>query len=114
MNFIYEPWFICLLISLLISIVYYLIKMESEKKKKTEEVKSSNNFLYTFITFVVSFVLLLLFYYAYKCFFSGEIINNPIKTGGSLDNSAKSILKQKIKDKLTFIDDDIDVGILED
>ena len=66
----------------------------------------------TFIFFIISFILLLILYYLYK-YFNDE---KYVMSGGGLDQSIehKKILKTKIADRLTVVDDDIDVGILED
>lgn len=109
MNFIYEPWFICLLISILLSAIYYAIKLQTKKKKKEEE--DNNNTVNTFIFFIISFILLLALYYLYK-YFNDE--KYELKGGAEQTLEQKKILKTKIADRLTVVDDDIDVGILED
>ena len=106
MNFIYEPWFICLLISILLSAIYYAIKLQTKKKKK-----DNNNKFNTFIFFIISFILLLALYYLYK-YFNDE--KYELKGGAEQTLEQKKILKTKIADRLTVVDDDIDVGILED
>ena len=111
MNFIYEPWFICLLISILLTVIYYAIKLQMNKKKEDEEENSNNNIVNTFIFFIISFILLLILYYLYK-YFSDE--KYEMKGGADQTFEQKKALKTKIADRLTVVDDDIDVGILED
>lgn len=110
MNFIYEPWFICLLISVLLSAIYYAVKLQVNKKKDDEE-DNSNNAVNTFIFFIISYILLLILYYLYK-YLSDE--KYELKGGAEQTIEQKKILKTKIADRLTVVDDDIDVGILED
>ena len=39
MNFIYEPWFICLLVSVLLTIIYYAVKLQLNNKKQKKKIK---------------------------------------------------------------------------
>lgn len=112
MNFIYEPWFICLLISILITIIFYAVNLQVKKNKKSKNKKEEdNNLTNTFIFFIISFILLMIFYYLYKYFND----DTYIASGGNTQTlDQKNILRNKIADKLTVVDDDIDVGILED
>ena len=52
MNFIYEPWFICLLVSVLLTIIYYAVKLQlnnKKQKKKDKDENQKNDLVNTFI-----------------------------------------------------------------
>jgi heme/copper-type cytochrome/quinol oxidase subunit 2 len=96
-NIIYEPYFIIILISLIITIISYFIL---KKNKNNNEEDKTNIPLTLFYIFIISFILLIGGKYAVDYMNK----NNYFQKGGLVNTS----------DKLTIIDDDIDVGLYEE
>ena len=95
-NILYEPYVIIIFISLIITIITYFII----RNNKTDENENRNNISRTLlITFVASFVILIIGKYAINYMNN----NNFFQKGGKVD----------ISDKLTIVADDLDYDILE-
>jgi len=121
---LYEPYVIFLFVALVISIFYFYIQKSNAKKQQQqdpnydEESIQKNKYTNSFIAFLVSYLLLLIVYYGYKYFQTKQLASSDsVKSGGSVNNSVKekvsSVVKEQIKEKLTIIDDDIDIGVFE-
>lgn len=120
---LYEPYVIFLLVAFVISIFYFYIQKSNAKKQQQdpnydEEFIQKNKYTNSFIAFLVSYLLLLIIYYGYKYFQTKQSASiDSVKSGGSSVASVKekvsSTIKEQIKEKLTIIDDDIDIGVFE-
>lgn len=121
---LYEPYVIFLFISLIISIFYFYIQKSNAKKQQQqdpnydEEFSQKNKYTNAVIAFLVSYLLLLIVYYGYKYFQTKQLASSDsVKSGGSINTSVKekvsSAVKEQIKEKLTIMDDDIDIGVFE-
>lgn len=99
-NILYEPHFIIIVISLIITLITYFIIRKDPKDPKTP--KDQNNSKVLLYTFLISFILLMICKYS----FSYMNKNNFFQKGG--DKVVDS------GDNLTIMADDVDIGILED
>jgi uncharacterized membrane protein YdjX (TVP38/TMEM64 family) len=95
-NILYEPYVIIIFISLIITIITYFIIKNDKTDENGNENNISRNLL---ITFVASFVILIIGKYAINYMNN----NNFFQKGGKVD----------ISDKLTIVADDLDYDILE-
>lgn len=97
-NILYEPYVIIIFISLIITIItYFIIKNDkTDENGNGNENNISRNLL---ITFVSSFIILIIGKYAINYMNK----NNFFQKGGKVD----------ISDKLTIVADDLDYDILE-
>jgi len=98
-NIMYNSYFIIILISLIITtIIYFIIK--NNKNKNDNDNIERNIPLTLFLTFFISILLLM----GCNCVVNYMNKNNYFQKGGLLNTS----------DKLTIIDDDIDVGLYDE
>ena len=96
-NILYEPYVIIIFISLIITAIsYFIIK---DKKNNSEE-KEINIPLTLFYVFIASFLLLIIGKYVLNYMNK----NNFFQKGGITDAS----------DRLTIIDDDVDIGLIDE
>lgn len=96
-NILYEPYVIMIFISLIITGISYFIV--SNKSEDEEVENQENNSKTLFITFVVSYLLLIALH-----FIIGYMNNNNFfQKGGKVD----------VSEHLTIVADDIDVGFIE-
>jgi hypothetical protein len=121
LKIIYEPYILCLLLAVIICIFYYFYEKNNYEKsvklskKKGEEIEENNILPKTVISLLASYMLMLMGFYCYKYFNMDTIISQS----GGVDvlknkNEINEAKRDKIMERLTIIDDDIDVGILED
>jgi uncharacterized membrane protein YdjX (TVP38/TMEM64 family) len=95
-NILYEPYFIILIISLIITIIaYFIIKKNNENIEDNKKIPT----IALFYTFIISFILLICIKYGLNYMNK----NNFFQKGGSRDMS----------ERLTIIDDDIDFGLID-
>lgn len=95
-NILYEPYVIMIFIALIITgITYFTIS----NNKSSEEEEKPNNSKTLFLTFVVSYFVLIGIHFL-LCYMNK---NNYFQKGGDID----------IKEHLTIVADDIDVGFIE-
>jgi len=121
LKILYEPYILCLLLAIIICIFYYFYEKNNYEKsvklskKKGEEIEENNILPKTVISLLASYMLMLMGFYCYKYFNVDTIISQS----GGVDvlknkNEINEAKRDKIMERLTIIDDDIDVGILED
>jgi uncharacterized membrane protein len=110
LTILYEPYVLFLIISILISIAYYFY--ESNKNKNKEETPKKSVLPQTIVSLLVSYIVMLMSYFCYKYFhsFSSPTVS---MSGGNQEDEMNELKRQKIIARLTVVDDDIDVGILE-
>jgi uncharacterized membrane protein YwzB len=97
-NILYEPYVIMIFISLIITVITYFIIKDD---KKDDNIKKENNIPFTLLyTFIISYILLIIIKYLLNYMNKQKFFEK----GGSIDTT----------DKLTFIDDDIDIGLIDD
>jgi len=110
LTILYEPYVLFLIISILISIAYYFY--ESNKNKNKEETPKKSVLPQTIVSLLVSYIVMLMSYFCYKYFhsFSSPTVS---MSGGNQEDEINELKRQKIIARLTVVDDDIDVGILE-
>jgi hypothetical protein len=121
LKILYEPYILCLLLAVIISIFYYFNEKSNYEKsvklsnKKGEDVEENNILPKTIISLLASYMLMLMGFYCYKYFNVDTLISQS--GGGSVlknKNDVNEAKRDKIMERLTIVDDDIDVGILED
>ena len=126
MSIFFEPYVMSFIIALVVSVVYYFYKRNNLK----EEEEENNLLTSSVITLLLSYIVLMILYYSYKyvSFEYASVLTIPILAGGSkrknieenetLENNDLSFERQqrreKMMERLTIVDDDIDVDILED
>jgi heme/copper-type cytochrome/quinol oxidase subunit 2 len=95
-NILYEPYVIMIFISLIITGITYFTVCKS---KTEEEEEAPNNSRTLFFTFVISYLVLIGIH-----FLIGYMDkNNYFQKGGNID----------VKEHLTIVADDVDVGFIE-
>ena len=124
-DLIYEPYIFTFVIALIISVVYYFYE-KNKIDQSEEEQKDNNLFGKSIIALLLSYIIIMILYYSYKYIsfeFNGSV---PIIAGGGVksilsnsesdDKNIDAVIKkrEKIMERLTVVDDDIDVSILED
>ena len=124
-DLIYEPYIFTFVITLIISVVYYFYE-KNKIDQLEEEQKDNNLFGKSIIVLLLSYIIIMILYYSYKYIsfeFKGSV---PIIVGGGVksilgnnesgDKNIDAVIKkrEKIMERLTVVDDDIDVSILED
>ena len=98
-NIIYEPYFIIISISIIITIIAYFII----RNNKPDEEKSKNNTAQILLyTFFISFILLIVINYGLEYMNK----NNFFQKGG--------VNKDEIINNLTVVADDIDCGFIDE
>lgn len=121
MNIISEPYIFSFILSLIVSAAYYFYKKNKVDDDDSE--KSSNLITSTIIVLLLSYIIIMILYYSYKYISYDFKSSLPLMAGGAkiLSNPEKkenieAILqkREKIAERLTIVDDDIDVSILED
>ena len=120
---LYEPYVIFLFVALVISIFYFYIQKSKAQKQQQqdpnydEESSQKNKYTNAIIAFLVSYLLLLILYYGYKYFQTKQTSSpGPISggnSGASIKEKVSSAMKEQIKEKLTIVDEDVDIGIFE-
>ena len=128
MNIIYEPYIFSLILSLLISIVYYFYKKNKFNNLDEEELSETDTNLLapTVVVLLLSYIVIMIIYYSYK-YISFEFKSTlPIMAGGAtvlsksldvekeINREELESRREKMMERLTIVDDDIDVSILED
>ena len=128
MNIIYEPYIFSLILSILIGIVYYFYKKNKFNNLDEEELAETDTNLLapTIVVLLLSYIIIMIIYYSYK-YISFELKSTlPVMAGGgtglskSLDVEKEinreelESRREKMMERLTIVDDDIDVSILED
>ena len=128
MNIIYEPYIFSLILSLLISIVYYFYKKNKFNNLDEEELSETDTNLLapTIVVLLLSYIVIMIIYYSYK-YISFEFKSTlPIMAGGAtvlsksldvekeINREELESRREKMMERLTIVDDDIDVSILED
>ena len=110
MDLIYQPYFILLLVALIITVFYYFMNTKNNVYQAEKENVKKTNYINLVLVFLVAYLLLLMIYYGYKYFENS--MPTLEKSGGSnlrVSNEAKEIFK----DRITIYGDDVDVSILE-
>ena len=120
---LYEPYIIFLFVALIISILFFYVQKSNTKKQQQqdpnydEEYNQKNKYTNVIFIFLVSYLLLLIIYYGYKYFQTKQSYSMGITSGGNNSTSIKekvsSAVKERIKENLTIVDQDIDIGIFE-
>lgn len=120
---LYEPYVLFFILAILISIGYYVYMNQQEEKNENEE-EGTSLIPKTIICVLSSYILMLMTYFCYKYFsFNGQLLNplqkssiKETQSGGGIlaENEEKEARRQKIMERLTIVDDDVDVSILED
>lgn len=120
---LYEPYVLFFILAILISIGYYVYMNQQEEKNENEE-EGTSLIPKTIICVLSSYILMLMTYFCYKYFsFNGQLLNplqkssiKETQSGGGThtENEEKEARRQKIMERLTIVDDDVDVSILED
>ena len=120
---LYEPYVLFFILAILISIGYYVYMNQQEEKNENEE-EGTSLIPNTIICVLSSYILMLMTYFCYKYFsFNGQLLNplqkssiKETQSGGGIpvENEEKEARRQKIMERLTIVDDDVDVSILED
>jgi uncharacterized membrane protein YdjX (TVP38/TMEM64 family) len=94
-NILVEPYFIIILISIIITIISYFIILN----EKVEDNKNTDIAKKLLIVFITSFIILIIS----KFIISYMNKNNFFQKGGKIN----------IADRLTIVSDDIDIGLLD-
>lgn len=120
---LYEPYVLFFILAILISIGYYVYMNQQEEKNENEE-EGTSLIPKTIICVLSSYILMLMTYFCYKYFsFNGQLLNplqkssiKETQSGGGIlaENEEKEARRQKIMERLTIVDEDVDVSILED
>jgi Na+/H+ antiporter NhaC len=112
-SILYEPNFIIIVISLIISVISYFIFKDTKDKSKNDKESKISTGKKVLYTFLITFVLLLVIYHSFQYLNK----NNYFKTTQTISGGSLSIteqVKDKIVENLTIIADDVDCGLLED
>ena len=96
---LYEPYFIIICLSLVITLISYFI-MKTHKKHESNKNKPINIPKMLLYTFIISVLVLLLL----KFIISYLNKNNYLQKGGTFSNV----------DKLTIVSDDVHFGLIDD
>lgn len=127
---IYEPYIFSLLLSLIISIIYYLYeknKIDDIDFEEDEEIPENNLLSKSVIVLLFSYIVIMIVYYSYKYLsFDGKKLPETVMVGGAAtrsilkeiskddkDNEELKLRREKMMERLTIVDDDVDVSILE-
>lgn len=119
-NLIYEPYIFSFFIAVFITLIYYFYeKYKDNKKELDDEEEPNNNILLKSIgLLIITYTIVMILYYSYKYISFNKIsmiggtttlINLNNKDEKKIDEKKR----EKIMEKLTIVDDDIDVNILE-
>ena len=98
-NIIYEPYFIIISISIIITIIAYFIIRNNKPDEEESKNSTAQILLYTFFT---SFILLIIINYGLEYMNK----NNFFQKGG--------VNKDEIVNSLTIVADDIDCGLIDE
>ena len=125
MNIIYEPYVFSFILSLIISIVYYVYE-KNKTEDDDDEIPKDNLLAKSVVALLLSYIIIMILYYSYK-YVTFEFKSSLPMIGGSAavlrkENIKKDkndiedldIRREKMMERLTIVDDDIDVSILED
>ena len=123
LNIIYEPYIFSFIVALLISIIYYF----NERNKivdEDEEIQNDASLLTkSIVALLISYIIIMIIYYSYK-YLSFNFTSTALMAGGAKVTSSNEESSQmnieevnkkreKIMERLTVVDDDVDVSILE-
>ena len=125
MNIIYEPYVFSFILSLIISIVYYVYE-KNKTEDDDDEIPKDNLLAKSIVALLLSYIIIMILYYSYK-YITFEFKSSLPMIGGSAailrkehikkdenDIEDLNIRREKMMERLTIVDDDIDVSILED
>lgn len=125
MNIIYEPYVFSFILSLIISIVYYVYE-KNKTEDDDDEIPKDNLLAKSIVALLLSYIIIMILYYSYK-YVTFEFKSSLPMIGGSAailrkehikkdenDIEDLNIRREKMMERLTIVDDDIDVSILED
>ena len=125
MNIIYEPYVFSFILSLIISIVYYVYE-KNKTEDDDDEIPKDNLLAKSIVALLLSYIIIMILYYSYK-YVTFEFKSSLPMIGGSAailrkehikkdesDIENLNIRREKMMERLTIVDDDIDVSILED
>lgn len=123
MNIIYEPYVFSFILSLIISIVYYVYE-KNKTEDDDDEIPKDNLLAKSIVALLLSYIIIMILYYSYK-YVTFEFKSSLPIIGGSAtvlrkehikkdDIEDLNIRREKMMERLTIVDDDIDVSILED
>lgn len=108
MDLFYQPYFIFLLIALIITVFYYFINKRSNVDVEEKENVKKMNYSNLIIIFLVAYLLLLTVFYGYKYF-----TNTSLEKVGGSDLKVSKEAKEIFKERITIVGDDVDIDILE-
>ena len=128
LNIIYEPYVFSFILSIIISIGWYIYQKNNiEDTEESKNNESSSLVPNAIIVLLLSYIIIMIIYYSYKYISleSKGTFSTAILTGGALASKTNNIEKEinieemnnrreKMMERLTIIDDDVDVSILED
>lgn len=125
MNIIYEPYVFSFILSLIISIVYYVYE-KNKTEDDDDDTPKDNLLAKSVVALLLSYIIIMILYYSYK-YITFEFKSSLPMIGGSAailrkehikkdenDIEDLNIRREKMMERLTIVDDDIDVSILED
>jgi heme/copper-type cytochrome/quinol oxidase subunit 2 len=98
-NIIYEPYFIIISISLIITLIAFFIIRNNKSEEEEQQNNTPQILLYTFF---ISFILLIILNYGLEYMNK----NNFFQKGG--------VNKDELVNNLTIIADDIDCGLIDE
>lgn len=126
MNIIYEPYVFSFILSLIISIVYYVYEKNKTEDDDDDDIPKDNLLAKSIVALLLSYIIIMILYYSYK-YVTFEFKSSLPMIGGSATVLRKEFIKkdendiedlnirrEKMMERLTIVDDDIDVSILED
>ena len=127
MNIIYEPYVFSFILSLIISIIYYVYEKNKIDDYDEEDENPKDNLLSkSIIALLLSYIIIMILYYSYK-YVTFEFKSTIPMIGGSaasilknenkkenINNEELNERREKMMERLTIVDDDVDVSILED
>jgi hypothetical protein len=131
LNIFYEPYVFSFILSIIISIGWYLYQrynIEDIEDMEESKNKESSSFVpNAIIVLLLSYIIIMILYYSYK-YISTEskgTFSSAILAGGALSSKTNNVEKEinieemnnrreKMMERLTIVDDDVDVSILED
>ena len=130
MNLLYEPYVFSFMLSLVISMIYYIYEKNRIDNLDDEEIENEGNLFVKFLmALLISYVIIMILYYSYKyvTFDFKSAMPLTVLSGGAktilkkdnVTNDEKNIealieRREKMMERLTIVDDDVDVSILED
>ena len=98
-NIIYEPYFIIISISLIITLITFFIIRNNKSEEEEQQNDISQILLYTFF---ISFILLIILNYGLEYMNK----NNFFQKGG--------VNKEELVNNLTIVADDIECGLIDE